>query len=54
MSRLYYITDEMSFYGLLVKGIHIALRQREEIRVDEKDWVLMEAMNSRKLQMRDI
>ena len=40
----------MSFYFLLVKFIHKALKRREEIRVDEKDWVLMEAMSSRKLQ----
>ena len=33
-----------------MKFIHHALRQREEARVDEKDWVVDEAMNPRKLQ----
>ena len=33
-----------------MKFIHRALKQREEARVDEKDWVVDEAMNARKLQ----
>lgn len=42
--------DDPSFYTLLVKFIHGALKQRERDRVDEKDWVVDEAMNARKLQ----
>ncbi len=43
-------TDETAFYGLLVKLIHSALKQREELRIGERDWVLTEAMSGRKLQ----
>ena len=42
--------DNAPFYALLVKFIHQALKQREQARVDEKDWVLIEAMSGRKLQ----
>ncbi len=33
-----------------MKSIYLALVQREKDRVDEKDWVLNEAMSGRKLQ----
>ncbi|XP_064403130.1 E3 ubiquitin-protein ligase RNF213-like isoform X2 [Halichondria panicea] len=41
---------EAPFYDLLVKLIHSALLQRESDRVDEREWVLNEAMSGRKLQ----
>ena len=43
-------TADAQFYALLVQFIHRALKKREEVRVDERDWVLMEAMSGRKLQ----
>ena len=47
---LLFATDGASFYDILVKFIYQALRQREkECPEDERDWVLMEAMNSKKL-----
>ena len=50
LTMFVFSADEGSFYALLVKLIHRALKEREEVRVDERDWVLMEAMNRRKLQ----
>ncbi len=43
-------SDEYPFYKLLVQLVHLALLQREKDRIDEKDWVLNEAMSGRKLQ----
>lgn len=42
--------DDTSFYSLLVKLVHCALKEKERDRVDERDWVGMEAMNAKKLQ----
>ncbi len=50
MHVLSIVSDEASFHNLLVKFIHMALVQRENDRIDEKDWVLDEAMSGRKLQ----
>ena len=42
-------TDNTTFYGKLVLMIYNALKERESSRIDEKEWVAMEAMNARKL-----
>ena len=45
-----FATDDAPFYAILVKFIYQALRHREkECLIDERDWVVMEAMNSKKL-----
>lgn len=43
-------TDKHGFHYILVQLIHAALRQREKDKVDERDWVVLEAMSGRKLQ----
>ncbi len=47
---LYFITGEAPFYDILIQFIYSALLQRERERVDEREWVLHEAMSGRKLQ----
>ena len=49
-NKLSLYIGEAPFYDLLVKLIHSALLQRESDRVDEREWVLNEAMSGRKLQ----
>ena len=39
-----------SFYELLVHHMHNLLKQREEVHVYDKNWVLNEAMNAKTLQ----
>ena len=42
-------SDECTFFGALVKHILSVLKQRDKI-VQEGEWVLMEAMNEKRLQ----
>ena len=50
MLLLLTLSDLTSFYGILVKHISKLLQERDEIRVDEKEWVIKEAMNPKRLQ----
>ena len=50
VSLLLLLIDESTFHGALVIHIHQLLKEREEIRVDEKNWVLREALSPKKLQ----
>ena len=43
--------DTTSFYGIIVKYIHILLREREGFYNSSSNWVLEEAMNTRKLHI---
>jgi len=43
-------TDDSTFHGVLVRRIHRLLSERDQIREDEKNWVVNEALNTRKLQ----
>ena len=42
--------DDANFHGVLVIHLHQLLKERDRVRVDEKDWVLNEALNAKKLQ----
>ena len=42
--------DDSTFHGVLVRRIHRLLSERDQIREDDKHWVLNEALSSRKLQ----
>ena len=44
------ITDDCTFYGALVKNIKKLLKEREELGTD-KEWVLREALDEKKLQI---
>lgn len=46
--KQFYVTDEIK--PRLVRLIYCALQQRERDRIDEKDWVLLEAMSGKRLQ----
>ena len=45
-----YVIDDHTFYGALVKHIRNVLKERENVHND-KEWVLKEALNGRKLQI---
>lgn len=47
---MYASIDFDTFHGLLVQHIYHLLQQRDEDRIDEKEWVVNEAMNSKNLQ----
>lgn len=42
--------DTTKFHGILIKHISKVLRERDDIRVDEKNWVVREAMDPKSLQ----
>ena len=50
MYTLNFCLDESTFHGTLVTHIYELLKEREKIREDEKNWVLNEALNAKKLQ----
>lgn len=41
--------DDSTFHGILVRHIHRLLKEREQVREDERNWVLNEALSIRKL-----
>lgn len=43
-------TDYTQFHGVLVQHIHEVLKVRDQVRVDDKEWVINEAMNAKSLQ----
>ena len=42
--------DDSTFHGILVRHIHKLLKERDQVREDERNWILNEALSSRKLQ----
>ena len=42
--------DDSSFHGILVRHIHRLLKEREQVREDERNWILNEALSIRKLR----
>ena len=42
--------DDSTFHGILVRHIHRLLKEREQVREDDTNWVLNEALSIRKLQ----
>ena len=46
-SCIYFI---VSFHGILFQHIYEVLQERDTIRIDEKDWIIREAMNQKSLQ----
>ena len=44
------VADDSTFHGVLVRHIHRLLTERDQVREDEKNWVLNEALSARKLQ----
>ena len=49
--NFFFLLDERSFYGTMVKHIHGLLKQRDVTYGPKSNWVLTEAMNLRKLHM---
>ena len=45
-----YSSDYAAFHGILVQHIFSVLKKRDQIEEDERQWVLNEAMDARKLQ----
>ena len=44
------LTDITKFHGVLIQHIFKVLQQRDDVREDEKQWVIKEAMNPKSLQ----
>ena len=44
-----YFLDDQTFYGALVKQIAILLKERDDV-INDRQWVLNEALNGRNLQ----
>ena len=42
--------DDSTFHGILVRHIHRLLKERDQVREDERNWILNEALSARKLQ----
>jgi hypothetical protein len=42
--------DTIQFHWILIEHIFQVLQQRDDVRVDEKQWVVREAMNPKSLQ----
>ena len=42
--------DTTQFHGVLIQHIFNILQQRDDVRLDEKQWVVKEAMNPKSLQ----
>ncbi len=45
-----FFSDTKQFHGVLIKHISNVLEERDQIREDEKEWVVKEAMNPKSLQ----
>lgn len=45
-----YFVEFTQFYGALVQHIFKVLEERDQVRTDEKEWVINEAMNAKNLQ----
>ena len=43
-------SDISRFHGILIQHIFEILQERDSVRVDEKEWVVKEAMNQKSLQ----
>ena len=44
------VLDATQFHGVLINHISKVLQERDQIREDEKEWVVKEAMNPKSLQ----
>lgn len=49
-SFIYFLADCTQFHGVLIDHLFKVLQERDDIRVDEKEWVVNEAMNPKCLQ----